>query len=118
MEAFYATQGIADNKKAKEKWGENWKEIRDVLIANFALQNADKIVSIRDPHNPTDTVKQLMTQSKSIDYVLEHKRDDSSSLYLYKGGSFAFYSNKLQNIDGALTPTELLTDFWDDISWA
>ncbi|EGQ2716038.1 site-specific DNA-methyltransferase, partial [Staphylococcus pseudintermedius] len=29
-----------------------------------------------------------------------------------------FYKNKLKKIDGELTPTELLTDLWTDISWA
>lgn len=118
IEAFYEKLNISDNKSAKEKWGEKWKEIRDVLIADFALENATKIVSIRDPHNPTDKIKELMAKSKTLDYVLEHNREDNTSLYLYKGWSLAFYSNKLQNIDWVISPTELLTDFWDDISWA
>lgn len=30
----------------------------------------------------------------------------------------AFYSNKMQVIDGERCVTELLTDFWNHISWA
>ncbi|HCT0361191.1 TPA: site-specific DNA-methyltransferase, partial [Staphylococcus pseudintermedius] len=49
--------------------------------------------------------------------IIEVKRE-IGSLYLYNGGSLAFYKNKLKKIDGELTPTELLTDLWTDISWA
>ena len=39
-------------------------------------------------------------------------------MLFYKGGLLSFYSNKIKNIDGEDVPTELLTDFWSDISWA
>ena len=39
-------------------------------------------------------------------------------MYLYKGGALAFYSNKMKKIDGKNEVTELLTDFWNHISWA
>ena len=118
VEKFYELQNIKNNKEAKEKWGDNWKSIRDVLIGDFALCNADKVVSKRDPHNPTDSFKKLMKDSQKVNYVIEFKRESNNSLYLYGGGSLAFYKNKLKKINGEIVPTELLTDFWSDISWA
>ncbi|HCZ8933364.1 site-specific DNA-methyltransferase [Staphylococcus epidermidis] len=117
VEKYYEVENINDNKHAKEVWGSEWKVVRDKGIEKFALENAERIVSIRDPHNPTEKLKNLLKESKNTDKVIEVKRD-IGSLYLYNGGSLAFYKNKLKEIDGRLTPTELLTDLWTDISWA
>ena len=59
-----------------------------------------------------------MAKSRETDKVISMKREDSETSYRYKGGALAFYSNKLHKIDGELTVTELLTDFWSHISWA
>lgn len=118
IDVFYKKNNLKNNSEAREKWGENWKIIRDSLIGVFALQNANIVVSKRDPHKPTDTIKNLLKESNKVDHVIEFKREGNNSLYLFKGGSLSFYSNKLKTIDGKITPTELLTDFWSDISWA
>ena len=110
--------GIKNDKEGKEKFGSLWKSMLDVLIEQFAYDNAENVVSIRDPHKPTETVKKLMLESKNVDYPIANKREDGSTMYLYKGGALAFYSNKLQELDGKKTVTELLTDFWAHISWA
>lgn len=88
------------------------------MIAQFAFDNAENVVSVRDPHKPTETVKELMRKSKTVDYVIEQEKEDGSHSYFYKGGALAFYSNKMQLIDGEKCVTELLTDFWNHISWA
>lgn len=95
-----------------------WNVILANLIEQYAYNNADSVVSVRDPHKPTDALKRLMQESKKVDEVLEYKREDGSSGYIYKGGALAFYSNKLQMVDGRMTVTELLSDFWNHISWA
>ena len=110
--------GFTDQKEVKKKFGEAYKVILDNLVEEFALEHAESVVSVRDPHKPTDRVKELMRRSKEEGRVFEHVRADGSSLYLYKGGALAFYSNKVREIDGEETPTELLTDFWNHISWA
>ncbi|EGQ0317401.1 site-specific DNA-methyltransferase [Staphylococcus pseudintermedius] len=117
VEKFYEKENIIDNKHAKEIWGSEWKIVRDKGIEKFALENAERIVSIRDPHNPTQKLKDLLKTTKNTHKIIEVKRE-IGSLYLYNGGSLAFYKNKLKKIDGELTPTELLTDLWTDISWA
>jgi len=118
IDDFYLENNIKDNEDAKNKWGVNWKIIRDNLIAKYALDNKLKVVSKRDPHKPTETVLKFLKQSKSNDKVIEYKREGNNSAYFYKGGSLSFYSNKVKKINGKETSTELLTDFWSDISWA
>lgn len=110
--------GFKDEKKAKKKYGKLWNSISKVMIEDFAFDNAYNVVSIRDPHKPTKLVKELMEKSKKLEYPISHKREDGSDLILYKGGALAFYSNKVKDIDGEKCVTELLTDFWDHISWA
>jgi adenine-specific DNA-methyltransferase len=118
IDAVYKENGISNNKEAKEKWGDYWKIIRDNLIAVYALQKKDRIVSIRDPQKPTDDLKVLLKKSKEEDRLFEYKKESGESSYAYKGGLLSFYSNKVQLVDGIETPTELLTDFWSDLSWA
>ena len=110
--------GFTSEKDAKKQYGDTWKSILQHMIEDYAYKNAENVVSIRDPHKPTETLKKLLNESKTVDYVLEYKREDGSSGYIYKGGALAFYSNKMQMIDGELTVTELLSDFWNHISWA
>ena len=106
-------------KKAKEKWGDYWKTIRDSLISEFALNNADRVVSIRDPQKPTQELKFLMEKSKiDRDKVFTYTKTDGEGIgYVINGGALSFYSNKVKEIDGQITSTELLTDLWQDISW-
>lgn len=118
IDEIYEQNGIKDNSEAKKVWGDYWKLIRDTLISEYALENANKIVSVRDPHKPTDKLKKLLKESKKVDKVIVMEREGYDDLYIYNGGSLAFYSNKVKTINGKDTPTKLLTDFWSDISWA
>lgn len=118
IDVVYEMNGIKDNKDAKERWGDYWKIIRDNVIAKFAIENCERVVSVRDPQKPSEELKKLMQNSKSKNHPLVYKREGNGNGYAYKGGMLSFYSSKVKNIDGKETPTELLTDFWDDISWA
>lgn len=110
--------GFGSEKEAKKQYGTSWRVILEHLIEDYAFNHAENVVSIRDPHKPTDTVKRLMNESRNVDYVLEYKREDGTSAYIYKGGALAFYSNKMRVLDGEMAVTELLSDFWSHISWA
>lgn len=110
--------GFSSEKEAKKKYGILWNGILKEMTQDFAYKNASNVVSVRDPHKPTEKLKALMEQSKTIEHVIEYKREDGSSMYVYNGGALAFYSNKMQEIDGKMEVTELLTDFWNHISWA
>ena len=117
-QAVIGDAGFKSEKEAKEKYGNAWSAILLNLIEQYAYNNANKVVSIRDPHKPTDALKRLMEESRKSDVVLEYTREDGSKGYVYKGGALAFYSNKLRMIDSRLSVTELLSDFWGHISWA
>lgn len=117
-EKVISDAGFASESEAKKKYGDLWSSIIKVMIEDFAYKNASNVVSVRDPHKPTDKLRDLMIKSKNEERVLEYQREDGSIMYLYKGGALAFYSNKMQQIDGKMEVTELLTDFWDHISWA
>lgn len=110
-------------KNAKKVWGSYWKLIRKQMMANYALKNANRTVSIRDPHKPSIKLKTLLDKSKierEKIFLYEKNADDDNkgtNTYIINGGALAFYSNKIKNIDGKLTPTELLTDLWLDLSW-
>jgi adenine-specific DNA-methyltransferase len=110
--------GILNDSDGKKKYGSLWKSLVNSAIADFAFDNAGNIVSIRDPHKPAEKLKNLLRQSAESEEVIEYKREDGSILYLYKGGALAFYSEKIREIDNEKVVTELLTDFWDHISWA
>lgn len=58
-----------------------WKTLKTQLIAQYAFNHAENVVSVRDPHKPTDIVKALMKQSKELGHVIEQVRDDGSSSY-------------------------------------
>lgn len=114
----------ASAKNAEKVWGKYWKAVRQQIMAEYALSNSEKVVSIRDPHKPTDKLRALLEKSKETRdkifvYEKSGKDDDAEieSGYVINGGSLSFYSNKVKVIDGITTPTELLTDFWYDISW-
>ena len=105
-------------KEAKDRYGDMWKTLKSQLISQYAFNHSDNVVSVRDPHKPTETVKSLMKQSKEVGHVIAYEKEDGTISYFYNGGALAFYSNKMQVIDGERCVTELLTDFWNHISWA
>lgn len=118
---------IETSANAKAVWGEHWKVIRNEIIAKFALENADRVVSVRDPHKPSKKLKEALALSKETpDKIIVYRKtsddeelneDDKNVSYLYRGGALSFYSNKVVTIDGKKTPSMLLTDFWSDLSW-
>lgn len=119
VDCLYEKYGFKSWKNAKDAWGSNWKEVRNSLLGDLALEKAEVVVSIRDPHKPTETLKQKMLESKQNQgRVIVIERDNNNPIYLLNGGSLSFYKNKLRYIDGVRVPTELLTDFWADINFA
>lgn len=110
-------------KNAKTIWGSYWKIIRKQIMAEYALNNAGTVVSIRDPHKPTQSLKELLEKSKlERDRVFKYSKSvdeggEENNGFIINGGALAFYSNKVKGVDGVKTPTELLTDLWVDIPW-
>ena len=117
-EKVISQAGFSTEVEAKKKYGGLWSTVIKLMIEDFAYKNAANVVSIRDPHKPTDKLKALINKSKQEQKIIEYQKRNGSTMYLYKGGALAFYSNKMQELDGKMEVTELLTNFWNHISWA
>lgn len=116
---LYKRWNVSGWQEAKQKYGQGWKIIRDAALGELAIELKDCVVSVRDPHKPSNLIKTVMNESKKHRgnvFVIE--RENYNPIFIYNGGSLSFYRDKLRNIDGVLTPTELLTDFWSDINYA
>jgi adenine-specific DNA-methyltransferase len=117
----------ASSANARAIWGEHWKIIRYQVMANYALENPGRVVSVRDPHKPSARLKEALDTSRKFpDMILVFKKslddeelseDGKGEAYLYNGGALSFYSSKIVTLDGVKTPSILLTDFWSDLSW-
>jgi len=119
VDKLYENYNFTSWQDAKNAWGENWKSVRNSILGDIALKMKDTVVSVRDPHKPSQLIKDTMEVSRQQrDKVFIIPRDNMSPIYIYNGGSLSFYKNKVQIIDGVLTPTEFLTDFWADINFA
>ena len=106
-------------KELKAQFGNIYNVAIESMIAQYAYDNADKIVSIRDLHKPTDKIKELQRLSRiNRDKIYTYEKVDGGKTYIINGGAIAFYSSKLQIVDGEKCVTELLSDFWGHISWA
>lgn len=111
--------GYKNEKELKEKFGAVSDIVLLRLISEFAFFHAKNVVSIRDLHKPSAKVKELQEKSrKERDKIITYKKQDGSYTYLMNGGALAFYSSKINEIDGELKVTELLTNYWNHISWA
>ena len=104
-------------KDCEKEFGKYWKGFRKELKAQYAFENRNSVISTKDLHKPSQTIKDIMQKSKiQRDEVFEIERENNESIYIFNGRSIAFYSSKFKNIDGELLPSEPLTNFWDDIS--
>lgn len=110
---IYAQDGVSSWQEYKEKYGQNWKEIRYKKKAQFCLENCNSIVSLNTMQKPSQEIK------KAIEYSKKHRGKVFSigKNFIYNGRSLAFYSKKLRKIDGTLSPSEILTNIWTDISF-
>jgi adenine-specific DNA-methyltransferase len=90
------------------------------MVEKFALDHADNVFTTYGPHKPSKTLSAAMKKSLELGSQIMEVQDEEGAArpkYLRKGRLLAFYAAKLQKIDGALVPTQRLTDIWTDISW-
>ncbi len=100
-------------REAREKLG---KEIFNNLVGQYALENADKVFqSTAIGNDAGQKVVEIRDKSKiNRDIVFEVKREGQYTVYIYNGREMAFYSKKVREIDGILTPSMQLTNIWSD----
>lgn len=115
---IYKQNNFKGWKEAKQKWGDNWKKIRTQLKAEFALQNADRVVSLNTLQKPSETIREVIEKSKNKrNKVFKIDRKKNNPIFVYNGRTLAFYKNKIRVIDNKEIPSRILTNMWNDISY-
>lgn len=110
---IYEAEGVNTWQEYRDKYGEGWKQVRYEKKAKFCLENCDRVVSLNTMQKPSQDIVNAIEESKANRGVVYEVRGN----YIYNGRSLAFYKKKLREIDGTLTPTEILTNVWTDISF-
>ena len=110
---IYEAEGVSSWQQYKRLHGEHWKEIRYKKKAAFCMENSDRIVSLNTMQKPSQEIVRVIEQSKKE----RNRVFQVGSTYIYNGRTLAFFSKKLRTIDGQVTPTEILTNIWTDISF-
>lgn len=89
----------------------------DIEIANYALQNADKVFRTASVGGGA-----LLKRRSTIEYskqhrgiIVRHPNDDMDYMFI-NGERVLFYRERLSMIDGQLVPAEVVTDIWMDIA--
>lgn len=110
---IYEAEGVSTWQEYRNLHGDEWKQIRYKKKATFCMENCERIVSLNTMQKPSQEIVRVVNESKKNRgkvYVV-------GSTYIYNGRTLAFYKKKLREIDGALAPTEILTNIWTDISF-
>jgi adenine-specific DNA-methyltransferase len=111
--------GFKNERELKDRFGNQYRSILDGMTSEFAFDNSESVASIRDLNKPAPTVQILQNKSRSErDRIITYEKKDGETMYLLNGGELTFYSRKINLLDGELQVTELLSNFWDHISWA
>lgn len=110
---------VENEKELKDQYG---NEIASIIlekkIEQFVMDNPSIVFATYGPHKPAGILSDLIQESKSRpNDIVYHEREGNSPFILKAGRLMAFYDKKLQEIDGKLVSTQLLTDFWSDLSW-
>ncbi|MEY0936733.1 DNA methyltransferase [Providencia rettgeri] len=112
---FAKHKGFDSVKEAKEKFG---KLDFEEEMAQFAIDNADSVYQATAISNAAGKkIVEVRNESKKNPGKIYKVDRDNDSIYILNGRQIYFYSNKVKNINGYMTPTILLTNLWLDIPW-
>lgn len=109
-------EGFKDTREAKRHLGEY---VFNSIVSEFAMKNASSVFQGTAIGNDAGAdILQLKTESiEKTDVVCRLIRENGNIEYAYNGRQIYFYSNKLREIEGELTPSKLLTNIWMDIPY-
>ncbi len=110
---IYEAERVSSWQEYKRLYGDNWKEIRHKKKAAFCMENSDRVVSLNTMQKPSQEIVRVVEQSKKERNTVFQV----GTTYIYNGRTLAFFSKKIREIDGKITPTEILTNIWTDISF-
>ncbi|MGK7653820.1 DNA methyltransferase [Roseovarius sp. B08] len=108
-------QGFNNAKEARKALG---RSVFAQFVADYALQNADKVfqpVTIAD--DAANHVVEARNASRDNPDGILQVENRTGTIYIVAGKQIYFYSNKIRNVDGVNGPTKLLTSIWNDISY-
>ncbi|MGY3749342.1 DNA methyltransferase [Vagococcus acidifermentans] len=105
--------GFDSVRNARSKLG---REVFNNLVGQYALENADNVFRLTAIGNDAGqkVVEAREKSRENRDIVFEVQREGQYTVYVYNGNEIAFYSKKVREIDGVLTPSMQLTNIWSD----
>jgi adenine-specific DNA-methyltransferase len=115
IDEFVKSKGFDSVKSAKIELNDEFDE----LVANFAISNAYSVFQLAAigggaAIKRSDTIEKSK-KNKGIVYI--HPDEDVEDFYILNGRQILFYDKRVVEINGKMTPGEILTDVWTDISW-
>ncbi|WP_433900445.1 site-specific DNA-methyltransferase [Sphingobacterium puteale] len=109
-------EGYENTRAAKKALSE---VVFNSLVSDFAIKNAKSIFQGTAIGNDAGSdIIELRNKSKNkTNEFVKLIRENGAIEYAYNGRQVYFYSNKVKNIDGRITPTKQLTNIWLDIPY-
>jgi len=108
-------RGYKDTRDANKQLGHS---VFNSIVAEFALENKERIfqgTAIADDA-AKDIVEIRNKSDAHPDKIFKVERD-KVDIFIKDGRQIYFYSNKVRDIDGILTPSKPLTNMWTDIPY-
>ncbi|MDO9226179.1 MAG: site-specific DNA-methyltransferase [Pseudomonadota bacterium] len=96
------------------------KEVFAKEVERYSIDNAERVfrlTEIDDQGAGKDTVDIKRLSKMQPGKVFTVERQGYGHRYIINGKEITFYSKKVKMIDGVLTPTTTITNFWGDIAW-
>ncbi len=105
--------GFDSVRNARNKLG---KEIFNSLVGQYALDNNTSVFRYTAIGNDAGqkVVEGREMSRINSEKIYEIERSNQYTVYIHKGQELAFYSKKVREIDGVLTPSMQLTNIWSD----
>lgn len=107
--------GYKDTRQANQKLG---RHVFESLVASYAFEHRNAVFQATAIAN--DAAKGIVAirdKSKSSPNKVLCAETDGGEVYILNGRQVYFYSNKIKEIDGQLTPAKPLTNLWADIAY-
>jgi len=107
---------FSDTREARKKLG---RLGFDALVAQFALENSKSVFQSTAISNVAgrSIVDVRDKSAKEQNVVFRIQRDGFEDIFVLNGRKMYFYSSKVKEIDGELTPAKPLTNLWTDIPY-
>ena len=107
---------FTDTRDARKKLG---RMGFDALVAQFALENAQSVFQSTAISNVAGrSIVEIRDKStQEVDIVFRIQRDGFEDIFVLNGRQMYFYSSKVKEVDGEITPAKPLTNLWTDIPY-